>query len=94
MENIYVQVKGQKHFTLLPPLCQPCVNECPVLPATYHRLSDDSLAIQLDGDEERVPLATWDPDKPELGGTAFSHLAKPLRVTLRPGDMLYLPALW
>ncbi|KAJ4385944.1 hypothetical protein N0V85_007953, partial [Neurospora sp. IMI 360204] len=26
-ENIYVQIRGRKHFVLLPPHCLPCVNE-------------------------------------------------------------------
>jgi jumonji domain-containing protein 7 len=48
----------------------------------------------LDQDAEDVPLATWDPDAPTKNTTEFSQLAKPLRVTLNPGDMLYLPAMW
>lgn len=48
----------------------------------------------MDRDAEPVPFATWDPDDPETNTTPFSHLAKPLRVTLNPGDMLYLPAMW
>ncbi|KAK1060696.1 hypothetical protein LTR33_012857 [Friedmanniomyces endolithicus] len=52
------------------------------------------LEVQLDVDAERVPVATWDPDEPEKRTTAWSHLAKPLRVTLREGDMLYLPCFW
>lgn len=41
-----------------------------------------------------VPFATWDPDRPEENPTPFSCLSRPLRVTLNPGDLLYLPALW
>ncbi|TKA79651.1 hypothetical protein B0A55_03446 [Friedmanniomyces simplex] len=52
------------------------------------------LEVQLDVHAERVPVATWDPDEPEKHATAYSHLAKPLRVTLREGDMLYLPSMW
>ncbi|KAI0023537.1 phospholipase A2 [Xylariomycetidae sp. FL0641] len=43
---------------------------------------------------EKVPFATWDPDDPTANATPYSHLAQPMRVTLEPGDMLYLPALW
>jgi peptidyl-lysine (3S)-dioxygenase / protease len=93
MENIYVQVLGQKHFVLLPPLCHPCVNEQLVKSATYAR-NGDKLELTLDDDEDDVPLARWDPDSPTVNVTEFSHLAKPIHVTLQPGDMLYLPAMW
>lgn len=36
-ENVYVQVTGRKSFVLLPPLCQPCVNEHDLPPAHYER---------------------------------------------------------
>ncbi|WYZ38924.1 hypothetical protein EsH8_III_000838 [Colletotrichum jinshuiense] len=109
-ENIYVQVRGRKHFVLLPPLCHPCVNEQALTPATYSRLGDglrlgldrdedgDETAVQSGGDEaappDAVPFATWDPDAPGVNATPYSQLAKPVRVTLEPGDMLYLPAMW
>jgi jumonji domain-containing protein 7 len=92
-ENIFVQIVGRKHFVLLPPLFHACVNERPVLPATYVR-QGDGFALSLDADSQPVPLATWDPDDPERNPTPVSALAKPLRVTLNPGDMLYLPAMW
>ena len=41
-----------------------------------------------------VRFAAWDPDRPEKNTTPFSSLSRPLRVTLSPGDLLYLPALW
>ncbi|OLN84445.1 JmjC domain-containing protein 7 [Colletotrichum chlorophyti] len=103
-ENIYVQVRGRKHFVLLPPIAHPCVNERRLTPATYSR-RDDGLLLELDtregqgGNDEddaeiTVPFATWDPDHPDSNATPYSRLAEPVRVTLEPGDMLYLPAMW
>ena len=36
-ENIYVQIIGEKHFTLLPPLAYACVTERELTPASYVR---------------------------------------------------------
>ena len=97
-ENLYVCVRGRKHFSLLPPLCQPCVAERALPGATYARNGDGggapSLVLRRDEDRDAVPFATWDPDRPEVGATRYSRLARPIRVTLNPGDMLYLPAMW
>ncbi|KAK4113735.1 Clavaminate synthase-like protein [Canariomyces notabilis] len=106
-ENIYVQVTGQKHFVLLPPVCQPCVNEQMLRPARYERSSspssgngtntntDGRLELVVEDEKaERVPFATWDPDLPRENQTRYSKLAEPMRVTLNPGDMLYLPCMW
>ncbi|KAF9738920.1 JmjC domain-containing protein 7 [Paraphaeosphaeria minitans] len=106
-ENVYVQVLGQKHFVLLPPVEAPCVNERAVLAATYayggspesdSHVKED-MVVSIDGagegeDQSYVPFATWDPDRPEEHATPFSRYSQPLRVTLEEGDMLYLPALW
>ncbi|KAI0145221.1 phospholipase A2 [Xylariaceae sp. FL1272] len=95
-ENIYVQIAGRKHFVLLPALFQPCVNEKDLTSASYIR-DGTKLKLQMDKDDvgvPKVPFATWDPDEPEVNATQYSHLAEPMRVTLDPGDMLYLPAMW
>ncbi|KAK4899453.1 hypothetical protein LTR27_003186 [Elasticomyces elasticus] len=93
-ENIYVQIRGQKDFVLMPPVEMPCVNEQLLRPGRYVLTDDGELEVQLDEAAERIPVATWDPDEPEQRTTPYSHLAKPLRVTLREGDMLYLPSMW
>ncbi|KAH6636912.1 cupin-like domain-containing protein [Chaetomium tenue] len=52
------------------------------------------LELVLEEGGEMVPFATWDPDRPEENATPYSHLVQPMRVTLEPGDMLYLPCMW
>lgn len=101
-ENIYVQVRGQKHFVLLPPVELPCVNEQPLPQARYEPVSESNLErkvperlnIKENETKDLVPVATWDPDAPETRPSQYSHLSKPVRVTLKEGDMLYLPAMW
>jgi jumonji domain-containing protein 7 len=91
-ENIYVQIIGQKHFVLLPPLAYAAVDEKELVPASYVR--GDGGGFEMRKEEgEKVPFATWDPDSEE-DGTRYSDLVRPVRVTLEEGDMLYLPALW
>ncbi|KAL3423344.1 phospholipase A2 [Phlyctema vagabunda] len=92
-ENVYVQIIGEKHFVLLPPVAMPCVNEKELKPAGYLRQEQGALDINLE-EGDSVPFATWDPDRPEVNATPYSNLVTPVRVNLRPGDMLYLPAIW
>ena len=98
-ENIYVQIRGEKHFVLLSPVEMPCVNEQALRQARYVPLSesesklDGGLVLEASEPEQLLPVPTWDPDEPEKRATPYSHLSKPLRVSLREGDMLYLPAM-
>ncbi|KAH0349488.1 phospholipase A2, partial [Aureobasidium melanogenum] len=101
-ENLYVQVRGQKHFVIMPPTAAAAVNEQSVPGTTYVSTNKDETAelkVQdlkhvLDEPELIVPVPTWDPDFPDVRPTSYSKLVKPLRVTLNEGDMLYLPAMW
>jgi jumonji domain-containing protein 7 len=92
-ENIYCQIIGTKHFVLLPPVAYPCVREENLPSGSYIR-QDGDLTIEEESGTDPMPFPTWDPDRPFLKATKYSHLARPVRVTLGPGDMLYLPALW
>ena len=89
-ENIYCQIVGSKSFALLPPLATACIKERFLSTATF----DAALNIVPDNPCTEVPCALWDPDKPSENTTQFSHLSKPIRARLDPGDVLYLPALW
>jgi len=93
-ENVYVQVRGEKHFALLSPVEAPCVNE-QLLPRGRY-ISDEAsgqLSIAINESVEQLPVPVWDPDDPTERATRYSKLARPLRVTLKEGDMLYLPAM-
>ncbi|KAK4632844.1 Bifunctional peptidase and (3S)-lysyl hydroxylase Jmjd7 [Fulvia fulva] len=95
-ENIYAQIRGQKHFVLLPPVEIPCVNETPLQFARYHPSLEHEHKLEpgLDTDTELIPVPLWDPDEPDTRSTVYSKHSKSLRVTLYEGDIMYLPAMW
>ncbi|KAH6625470.1 cupin-like domain-containing protein [Boeremia exigua] len=98
-ENLYAQILGRKHFVLLPPSDAACVGERGVLAGTYaprdpEREGAGELVLKVDEPEAYVPCALWDPETPEVNATKYSSLARPIRVTLEEGDVMYLPALW
>ncbi|KAL8693109.1 MAG: hypothetical protein Q9218_001995 [Villophora microphyllina] len=92
-ENIYCQVRGKKRFVLLPPVETSCVNMTYLKQAVYARDSENAFGLVPDVSSDKIPWPIWDPDRPDVNQTAFSHLSRPLRVELDPGDLLYLPAL-
>ena len=99
-ENLYGQIRGSKHFILLPPIEMPCVNE-QLLPRARYKPTEgsltthsDELAINVEDGDELLPIPTWDPDDPGGRPSTYSHLSQSLRVTLEEGDLLYLPAMW
>lgn len=58
---------------------------------------DDIEPVRDDENKGLVPFAIWDPENDDPSGdyaTQYSKLAQPVKVTLNPGDMLYLPAMW
>jgi peptidyl-lysine (3S)-dioxygenase / protease len=81
---------------LLSPAEVACVNEQPLIAARYvpYERNVDVLVPKDDDPSETVFWPTLDPDSGRGKMSNLGRMAKPLRVTLNPGDMLYLPAKW
>lgn len=92
-ENVYAQIRGKKHFVLLPPIASSFVRERYLPRARYERGCDGELRHRVVEPREEVPVPTWDPNGVDADGDRRVDL-KPLRVTLEEGDMFYLPAMW
>ncbi|KAK9366957.1 cupin-like domain-containing protein [Lipomyces kononenkoae] len=89
-ENLHVQILGQKVFKLVSPAEHICVKESMLKKATYQK---SSAGFNLIAEGERQPWPTVDPDEIDSSDQWQSRV-RVLEVTLNPGDMLYLPALW
>ncbi|CAE6397141.1 unnamed protein product [Rhizoctonia solani] len=90
-ENIYAVVRGAKHFTLLPPTEGYTLHEQRVPHAKYTRTAP-YLPLEI----EPIPDSTvrWAEVDPTLSSISDSEVGAPLRVTVKAGDALYLPAGW
>lgn len=93
-ENIYTVVRGAKHFTLLPPTEGWCLKERKYPHAVYTRPSPASGLKLVPSSPRFVDSVRWSSiSDPHIPG-ALSPEAHPIHVTLRPGDILYLPVGW
>ena len=100
-ENLMCVLRGEKTFTLLPPMDAAFLykRDFPVA-----RWSHDAAACSGGGGcwalrptadaAERVPWLEADPDALDASRFPLATHASPLRLTLRRGEVLYLPALW
>eukprot|EP00004_Rigifila_ramosa_P003556 TRINITY_DN13807_c0_g1_i1.p1 TRINITY_DN13807_c0_g1~~TRINITY_DN13807_c0_g1_i1.p1 ORF type:complete len:346 (+),score=49.10 TRINITY_DN13807_c0_g1_i1:113-1039(+) len=88
-ENIYAVVRGAKHFTLYSPFDHPFLGETLCRAASFvpPGSAGADWAIVDDTPESWVPWLRADQD------ATLQH-ATPIRCTVGPGEVLYLPALW
>ncbi|KAM6459323.1 bifunctional peptidase and (3S)-lysyl hydroxylase JMJD7 [Liasis olivaceus] len=93
-ENLYCVISGEKHFLLHPPSDRPFIPYELYPPATYHISEDGSFDVLEDKTAEKVPWIPLDPINPDLEQYPEYAQAKPLRCTVKSGEMLYLPSLW
>src|SRR5690606_6390074 len=89
-ENLYMTIVGVKHFVILPPIAVCAVRERDFKAATY----SSTMEVVPDDPPELVRnWATVDPHNPENAPELWNYV-RPIQITLYPGEMLYLPALW
>ena len=92
-ENLYTVIRGEKHFVLFPPADILWLQEIEAEAATYsYNDADDAWSIVLDD----APPVSWidlDPTEP-LSLSDKLQRASPISCIVRPGETLYLPALW
>lgn len=102
-ENIYAVVQGEKHFTLVPPVCAPSLCEGQFVRNRWEfdeekqeffvrekgKIEEGDLVKWLCANPDlEKDLATW----PEM--TMEENLWRSYHVVVEKGDVLYLPALW
>lgn len=92
-ENLYCVISGEKHFLLLPPTDRPFIPYGLYQPAVYHQREDGEFEI-IDQEGDKVPWIPVDPLNPDLERFPRWESVCPLRVTVRSGEILYLPSLW
>ena len=93
-DNLYVVVRGEKHFALLPPQEGHALRRQRVRAATYVATAGEAAAafdleLRVDSPEVRVHWSDVD-----LESEMASELLRPLHAVVRPGELLVLPALW
>ncbi|KAI8914057.1 jmjC domain-containing protein 7 [Powellomyces hirtus] len=106
-ENLYLVVAGVKTFVLIPPTESFCLYEKPYPTAQYTPSTPDPTHSTIWTIEDCIPAATtpWasvDPlheslnphDADAQSHPLFAKYCRPLVVTVRAGEMLYLPSMW
>lgn len=109
-ENIYTVIRGEKHFTLLPPIDSWCLKSKYISQHLSYSLAliltaarfyphasytrDNSGALTVSPSDASVPNVQWSSITDPDNPTAFPETVQPIRITLRAGETLYLPVGW
>lgn len=97
-ENLYMVVRGEKVFTLLPPAAVPFLHEQRCPPGHFERREGGGFHAVPDPPEEagdmEVPWIPLDVSKPDYKKFPKFARATAVEVRVRRGEMLYLPAMW
>ncbi|CAN0015773.1 unnamed protein product, partial [Hapterophycus canaliculatus] len=107
---MYCVLRGEKHFTLLPPSDVLFLYEQDFPQGRYRQTRDaDDVPgeegrgrragsrkgkFEVDMEDGTVPWIPVDPDFPDLEKYPLFRYASPVKCRVGPGDILYLPALW
>nr|GMC54842.1 jmjC domain-containing protein 7 [Ipomoea batatas] len=98
-ENLYAVITGEKHFLLLPPtdFHRMYIREYPV--AQYHYSQDKrEFQLELEKPVRHVPWCSVNPypseEKEKAEFPLYFNGPKPFEVTVKAGEVLYLPSMW
>ncbi|CAM9666830.1 unnamed protein product [Ectocarpus fasciculatus] len=101
-ENMYCVVRGEKHFTLLPPSDVLFLYEQEYPQGRYRQRRNvdggegegRGGGFEVEMEEGKVPWIPVDPACPDLEKYPLFRFASPVHCRVGPGDILYLPSLW
>ncbi|KAL0484050.1 hypothetical protein AKO1_004664 [Acrasis kona] len=93
-ENIYVVVCGVKVFYLLPPCSQPWLHEEMYHQALYSLNKDDNWVSKPIEQSDPIPWIPVDLSNIDYEKYPLMKNVQPIKVTVKAGEILYLPALW
>ncbi|XP_034483618.1 bifunctional peptidase and (3S)-lysyl hydroxylase JMJD7 [Drosophila innubila] len=97
-ENVYCVISGYKDFILLPPHQLSCVPRRSYPTGIYKQKPCGQYYIEpLMDDDDMQQHTEWisiDPLAPDMGTYPQYAKARPLRVRVHAGDVLYLPNYW
>ncbi|XP_022730777.1 jmjC domain-containing protein 7 isoform X1 [Durio zibethinus] len=101
-ENLYAVVSGEKHFLLLPPtdVHRMYIREYPAARYSYSEESGE-FRLELEEPVRYVPWSSVNP-YPATGNEEqerskfplYFNGPKPFEVTVKAGEVLYLPSMW
>ncbi|ELU10957.1 hypothetical protein CAPTEDRAFT_172878 [Capitella teleta] len=92
-ENLYCVIRGQKTFTMHPPTDQPFIPYEKFQAAVYKE-EGEQFVIKDDDEIGMVPWVAIDPLQPDFDHYPSYAKSTPVTVTVKEGEMLYLPSLW
>nr|XP_043609563.1 bifunctional peptidase and (3S)-lysyl hydroxylase JMJD7 isoform X2 [Erigeron canadensis] len=101
-ENLYAVVTGEKHFVLLPPtdVHRMYIKEYPAAKYSYSEETGE-FELELENPPRYVPWCSVNPfPLPENKEKEISEFPlyyngpKPFKVTVKAGEILYLPSMW
>lgn len=103
-ENLYAVVSGEKHFLLLPPtdVHRMYIRNYPAAHYKYVKEKKTSkFSLEVEEPEVQVPWCSVNPypspenmEKERTQFPLFFNGPKPFEVTVKAGEILYLPSMW
>ncbi|KAL8054095.1 hypothetical protein ABFX02_05G115300 [Erythranthe guttata] len=102
-ENLYVVITGEKRFLLLPPtdVHRMYVHDYPAAQYVYNHQDGGEFELELENPIRYVPWCSVDPCPLPMEKQReiekfplYFNGPKPFEVTVKAGEMLYLPSMW